>query len=221
MYSDTEAQGQEIDQLLDDLRAALKRVKSFNSAERRERLHDCVLVIQQLQTAREAYMLELRGLPEDEVPIAKAALDDRMQIFKSLLQEYEYKKSEINKEELALAEDPNNFNEYSNPDQMDQQQLINYGDHVQDQTQDSINRMKKMVDESEEIGQATLVKMDEQTQKMQAIHGDLEDVQDNVQRAKGTVSQLGRNACGDPCLMIECGCVVVFLITAIVLIIVR
>eukprot|EP01066_Platyproteum_vivax_P020964 Platyproteum_vivax@DN8917_c0_g1_i1.p1 len=201
MYSDAEAQGQEIDHLLDDLKGALKRIKTFNTEERRERLNDCMSIIQQLRTAREAYMLELRSVSEEELPAHQSALNERMNVFKQLLQEYEFKKSEINKEELT-AENAGVINEYSNPDQMDQQQLINYGDHVQDKTQDSINRMAKMTNAAEIVGNETNLQIAGQIEQMTAIEMNVQEIRSDVKRAKTLATQIARNAAGDRCIQI-------------------
>lgn len=218
MYSDVDAQGLEIDSLLQDLRAALKQVKTFNAAERKSRLQNCAQIAQQIRTCKEAYVLELRGLPPEEMASHKAALVERMTVFKQLLLEYEAKKSEINKDQLmneAVTFDPE-----ANPDNMTQQQMVQYGDDLQDKTQEALTRMAGMVDESEQIGKATMAKMDEQTAQMKGIHQDMEDVQANINRAKGTMKQIARGAATDICIIVECVCILIFLTIIIVLIVV-
>jgi len=215
-YTDVENQACELDTLLQEFRQALKKVNTFNPNERPKRLQRCALIAQQIRTAKDAYVLELRALPKEEVPNYKSALEEKLIVFKNLLVEYEYKKSQINKEQLVqevLAEE-------ANPDQMSREQLIKQGDHVQDQTQESIDRMQKMVQESEQVGGAILVKMDDQTNQMMRIQGNMDDVTYNIQRAKGTMSSIARSAATDICLIIECVCIIVFIIVSVCLVVI-
>eukprot|EP01068_Selenidium_serpulae_P010300 Selendium_serpulae@DN5426_c0_g1_i1.p2 len=215
MYSDVEAQGLEIDSLLQELRNALKQVKSFNAADRTSRLQACARIAQQIRTCKEAFVLELRALPPEEMQTHKAALVERMNIFKQLLHEYEAKKSEISRDQL-MSEAPV-FDPEADPDNMTQQQMVEYGDDLQDKTQEALTRMAGMVDESEQIGKATVEKMDEQTAQMKGIQTDMQDVQASIDRAKGTMKSISKGAATDICIIVEVICILVFLTIIIIL----
>jgi len=215
-YTDVENQANELDLLLQEFRVALKKVTTFDPNERPKRLQRCAFIAQQIRTAKDSYVLELRALPKTEVGPHKLALEEKLGVFKSLLVEYEYKKGQIDKNQLVQE-----TVDETNADQMSREQLVQQGDRIQDQTQQAINRMQKMVDESEQVGGTILVKMDGQTEQMLRVQGALDDVQYNIKRAKGTMSAIARSAATDICLIIECSCIVVFLIIAVCLVAIK
>eukprot|EP00918_Siedleckia_nematoides_P043323 GHVU01094668.1.p1 GENE.GHVU01094668.1~~GHVU01094668.1.p1 ORF type:complete len:219 (-),score=47.42 GHVU01094668.1:1111-1767(-) len=216
MFSDAEAQVKEIDLLLNDMAGSLRKVRSVGSSDKKERLKECAAYAQRVKTAKDAVVLELRQLdPEEAAPI-KELMKEKMEKFTQLLLEYEHKKNEAVRDDIAAEEDYGG----QSPDvnQMDREQLVQYADGTQDKAQEALDRTQQMVGETEIVGTAIVTKMDEQIEQMERLRGGLDDVQYNAQRAKGTVGSIARNAATDICLIVEIVFVVLFGIAALVLI---
>eukprot|EP00922_Rhytidocystis_sp_ex-Travisia-forbesii_P057758 GHVS01085486.1.p2 GENE.GHVS01085486.1~~GHVS01085486.1.p2 ORF type:complete len:229 (+),score=37.93 GHVS01085486.1:215-901(+) len=216
MYTDVEVQSHEIDALLDDFRGCLKGIERLSVEEKRQRFNEIGRISQQVRTAKEAYILELRGVPVEDARVFKTELDEKMSQFKNLLTEYEWKKTEISREQLVgIAETVNDTN--IDVDEMDRQQIVVYGDEVQDKTLESIHRMKRVVGETEQIGHEVVHRLDDQTEQMGRIHEKMNDVEYNLKRAQKTMKSIARNAASDRCVQVVCCLVVVLLIVVIAL----
>eukprot|EP00914_Ancora_sagittata_P025806 GHVO01051038.1.p1 GENE.GHVO01051038.1~~GHVO01051038.1.p1 ORF type:complete len:218 (+),score=36.81 GHVO01051038.1:37-690(+) len=204
----------EIDTLLDEFRRTLKSITTFESSDRNAKINECQHIVQQLRTAKEAYVLELRSLAVENRGNYEQQLRDRLAIFKGLASELEYKKTELDRSQItAEADEP----EETDPNLMNAQQLMACGDQVQDQTQDSINRMKQMVGDAEQIGVETVQKMDQQIEQMGHVKEGLDDVEYNIERSKKTVHSIAKSASTDRCIQVLCCSIIVCIILIIIL----
>eukprot|EP00918_Siedleckia_nematoides_P043322 GHVU01094667.1.p1 GENE.GHVU01094667.1~~GHVU01094667.1.p1 ORF type:complete len:183 (-),score=37.44 GHVU01094667.1:1458-2006(-) len=143
MFSDAEAQVKEIDLLLNDMAGSLRKVRSVGSSDKKERLKECAAYAQRVKTAKDAVVLELRQLdPEEAAPI-KELMKEKMEKFTQLLLEYEHKKNEAVRDDIAAEEDYGG----QSPDvnQMDREQLVQYADGTQDKAQEALDRTQQMV----------------------------------------------------------------------------
>eukprot|EP00922_Rhytidocystis_sp_ex-Travisia-forbesii_P057759 GHVS01085487.1.p1 GENE.GHVS01085487.1~~GHVS01085487.1.p1 ORF type:complete len:224 (+),score=31.71 GHVS01085487.1:68-739(+) len=217
MYSDVEVQAHEIDALLDDFRGCLRGVERLSADEKRQRFSEINRITQQVRTAKEAYVLELRGVPVEDARVFRAELGEKMDQFKNLLTEYEWKKTEISREQLVGQGETVNEADID-VDDMDRQQIVAYGDEVQDQTLESIKRMKRVVGETEQIGHEVVQRLDEQTEQMARIHENMNDVEYNIKRAQNTMRSIARNAASDRCVQVVCCLVALLLIVVIALV---
>eukprot|EP00921_Rhytidocystis_pertsovi_P020160 GHVQ01031999.1.p1 GENE.GHVQ01031999.1~~GHVQ01031999.1.p1 ORF type:complete len:227 (+),score=25.19 GHVQ01031999.1:237-917(+) len=215
MYCDVDVQAQEIEALLDDFRKCLLGIDRLQGEDRRARFAEVNRISQQVRTAKEAYLLELRGIPVEDARALRAQLDDQMTQFKNLLTEYEWKKTEISRDQLVASAEANESE--LNVDEMSRERIVAYGDEVQDQTHESIQRMKRMVGETEQIGHEVVQRLDDQTEQMARIHEKMNDVEYNLKRAQKTMRSIARNAASDRCVQVSCVLIFIFLIIVIAL----
>eukprot|EP00922_Rhytidocystis_sp_ex-Travisia-forbesii_P057760 GHVS01085488.1.p1 GENE.GHVS01085488.1~~GHVS01085488.1.p1 ORF type:complete len:227 (+),score=32.75 GHVS01085488.1:215-895(+) len=217
MYTDVEVQSHEIDALLDDFRGCLKGIERLSAEEKRQRFYEIGRISQHIRTAKEAYILEIRDVPVEDARVFRAELDEKMNQFKSLLTEYEWKKTEISREQLVgNAETVDEAD--IDVDEMDRLQIVAYGDEVQDKTLESIQRMKRVVGETEQIGHEVVQRLDDQTEQMARVHENMNDVEYNLKRAQKTMKSIARNAASDRCVQVVCILVVLLLIVVIALV---
>ncbi|CEM11002.1 unnamed protein product [Vitrella brassicaformis CCMP3155] len=211
-----EGQSRELLKLLDELRDAIESVSQADKSQRRSRIQDCDFIAQQVRTAREAYQLEMRSLAPEDARQHKANLDERMRDFKMLLNQLEWKKNELDREQLTGgAVDVGE--EVIDVDQMNAQQIIDTGDRVQDKTQQSLDRTKRMIGDAEQVGQQVVQRLDQQTDQMARIHDQMHDIENNLTRAKATMRTIARNAVSDRCIQMLCGLICLTIVIMIVL----
>eukprot|EP00921_Rhytidocystis_pertsovi_P020165 GHVQ01032006.1.p2 GENE.GHVQ01032006.1~~GHVQ01032006.1.p2 ORF type:complete len:220 (+),score=24.99 GHVQ01032006.1:237-896(+) len=213
MYCDVDVQAQEIEALLDDFRKCLLGIDRLQGEDRRARFAEVNRISQQVRTAKEAYLLELRGIPVEDARALRAQLDDQMTQFKNLLTEYEWKKTEISRDQLVASAEANESE--LNVDEMSRERIVAYGDEVQDQTHESIQRMKRMVGETEQIGHEVVQRLDDQTEQMARIHEKMNDVEYNLKRAQKTMRSIARNAASDRCIQLLCGLIFCLVVASI------
>eukprot|EP00917_Polyrhabdina_sp_WS-2016_P013457 GHVP01029569.1.p1 GENE.GHVP01029569.1~~GHVP01029569.1.p1 ORF type:complete len:217 (+),score=39.87 GHVP01029569.1:842-1492(+) len=213
MYAELDSQISETQTLLDELGSRLKKLHNYTGRERNEKQQECVAIISQLKTIKESFSLELRSVDQEYKHSYEEAMRDHIRTFKHLLREFESKKHELDRSAIVAEAQQ----EDSNPYFMNSQQLAQEGDNIQDKTQESIDRMKAMVHEAEDIGVATTQKMDQQIEQMQRVQGNLDDVDYNLQRARGTVGKIAKDAASDRCIQILCVAIWICLIIVLVL----
>eukprot|EP00920_Eleutheroschizon_duboscqi_P022360 GHVT01054153.1.p1 GENE.GHVT01054153.1~~GHVT01054153.1.p1 ORF type:complete len:235 (-),score=23.50 GHVT01054153.1:5714-6418(-) len=214
-----EAMGKEIANLLNEFRRLLQELQantSSSSPERRQTLAAIHRVVQQVRTTKEAYQLELRGVPPENRGLLKEKLHVLLSDFQSLMTEYEWQRSQLTREALTAPNPDGPDATMLDPSYLDnRQQLVQYGDQVQDKTQDSLHRIRNMVDDTEKMGGQIVERLDEQTEQMTKIHEQMNDIEYNLQRAKKTMKSIARNAASDRCVQLLCCLVFVFLIASI------
>ncbi|XP_055388854.1 uncharacterized protein LOC129617828 [Condylostylus longicornis] len=215
MYDDIAAQSRELDKTLDDFRETLRHINNFNAEDRRQRIYRCGQLEQQAKTLRSAILLEIKAMDDEEVKNKyKTQLKEKNRTFKNLCSQLEMKKNEIDRD--LLEAEANEMDE-AQQTEMTTQQVIAAGDKIQDQTQDSVNRMKALVADAEAVGIETAGKMDAQIVQMGGIAEGLNDVEYNVKRAQTTARTIAKNAMGDRCIQILCLAIVICVVIIIVL----
>lgn len=84
--------------------------------------------------------------------------------------------------------------------------------------QASLIRTQQMVAETEEVGGTILQKMQQQNEQLEGVREGLDDVEQNLSRAKKTAQTIAKNAANDRCMQCLCCCVTLLAIASIVLV---
>jgi SNARE protein len=100
--------------------------------------------------------------------------------------------------------------------QMETQEVAEQGRKEMRQTESSIERSKKVVNDTIEIGQKTATTLREQTEQMQRIEEGIDQVRFDLHRARGMVRDISKSIATDKCIM----CLFALVIMAVVAIIV-
>lgn len=133
----------EIESSMTELRDVLRSINNFNPDDRKPKLLRCQRIIQSIRTSKDALSLEIKGIQfQEEKAELRQSLKKHMEVFRSLVDNYEFKRTEIDRDQIQAEVDTFERME-SNPQQY--QALAARGDAVQDQTQDAISRMRGMV----------------------------------------------------------------------------
>ncbi|KAA3456397.1 putative plant SNARE 11-like [Gossypium australe] len=84
---------------------------------------------------------------------------------------------------------------------MTNQQLMDKGYQMMDETDQAINRAKKVVQETVDVGTETAVTLKAQTEQMSRIVNDLDSIYFSIQKASKLVKEIGRQVATDKCIM--------------------
>ncbi|KAH1115736.1 hypothetical protein J1N35_009114 [Gossypium stocksii] len=84
---------------------------------------------------------------------------------------------------------------------MTNQQLMDKGYQMMDETDQAINRAKKVVQETVDVGTETAATLKAQTEQMSRIVNDLDSIHFSIQKASKLVKEFGRQVATDKCIM--------------------
>ncbi|KAG6485273.1 hypothetical protein ZIOFF_053807 [Zingiber officinale] len=84
---------------------------------------------------------------------------------------------------------------------MTNQQLMDHGNHMMDETDQTIDRAKKVVEETINVGAETAASLKAQTEQMSRIVNELDSIQFSIKKASKLVKEIGRQVATDRCIM--------------------
>ncbi|KAM7253794.1 hypothetical protein ACFE04_031476 [Oxalis oulophora] len=99
---------------------------------------------------------------------------------------------------------------------MTNQQLMDRGNQMMDETDEAIERSKKVVHETINVGTETVASLKAQTEQMSRIVNELDSIQFSLKRASKLVKELGRQLATDKCFMAMLFLIVLGVITIII-----
>ncbi|KAF8392676.1 hypothetical protein HHK36_023025 [Tetracentron sinense] len=100
---------------------------------------------------------------------------------------------------------------------MSNQELINAGTKTMDETDQVIERSKKVVEQTIEVGGQTAVTLKGQTEQMGRIVNELDTIQFSIKKASQLVKEIGRQVATDKCIMLflfllVCGVIAIIIV---------
>ncbi|KAF2310339.1 hypothetical protein GH714_007891 [Hevea brasiliensis] len=100
---------------------------------------------------------------------------------------------------------------------MSNQELIGAGVKTMDETDQVIERSKKVVEQTIEVGTQTAVTLKGQTEQMGRIMNELDTIQFSIKKASQLVKEIGRQVATDKCIMlflflIVCGVIAIIVV---------
>ncbi|KAL6188382.1 hypothetical protein ACLB2K_039775 [Fragaria x ananassa] len=103
---------------------------------------------------------------------------------------------------------------------MSNQELINSGMKTMDETDQVIERSKKVVQQTLEVGTQTAVTLKGQTDQMGRIVNELDTIQFSIKKATQLVKEIGRQVATDKCIMlflllIVCGVIAIIIVKVV------
>lgn len=99
---------------------------------------------------------------------------------------------------------------------MSNQQLMDAGMKQMDETDQVIERSKKVVEQTVEVGTQTAVTLKGQTEQMGRIVNELDTIQFSIKKASQLVKEIGRQVATDKCIMLFLLLIVIGVIAIIV-----
>ncbi|XVF38972.1 hypothetical protein REPUB_Repub20aG0148900 [Reevesia pubescens] len=103
---------------------------------------------------------------------------------------------------------------------MSNQELVDHGMKTMDETDQAIERSKKVVEQTIEVGTQTAVTLKGQTEQMGRIVNELDTIQFSIKKASQLVKEIGRQVATDKCIMlflflIVCGVIAIIIVKVV------
>ncbi|XP_007035979.2 PREDICTED: novel plant SNARE 13 [Theobroma cacao] len=100
---------------------------------------------------------------------------------------------------------------------MSNQELVDHGMKTMDETDQAIERSKKVVEQTIEVGTQTAVTLKGQSEQMGRIVNELDTIQFSIKKASQLVKEIGRQVATDKCIMlflflIVCGVIAIIVV---------
>ncbi|KAK8548894.1 hypothetical protein V6N13_054338 [Hibiscus sabdariffa] len=100
---------------------------------------------------------------------------------------------------------------------MSNQELVDHGMKTMDETDQAIERTKKVVEQTIEVGTQTATTLKGQTDQMGRIVNELDTIQFSIKKASQLVKEIGRQVATDKCIMlflflIVCGVIAIIVV---------
>ncbi|GFP96486.1 novel plant snare 11 [Phtheirospermum japonicum] len=84
---------------------------------------------------------------------------------------------------------------------MSNQQLVDHGNQMMDETDQAINRAQKVVHDTIDVGTETAAALKAQTEQMSRIVNELDSIHFSIKKASKLVKEIGRQVATDRCIM--------------------
>lgn len=205
---------EEIDYLLEDYRKILRELQNDPTEDKiNKSFHDISFINERIKTAKDAYFIEVKNVPAKEQNVLIGKIKGKMSVLENLNMEYDFIKSKLQYENKEKKNKEKKKEHLLTPKEIEIR-----GDVIQEKTHESINRMKKMVHESEQITKDAAEKLCAQNEKLMEVTDKVDDVELNVSHAKQTVREIAKGAMTDRFIrLLALLIVLVFIILVIVL----
>ncbi|KAH8739927.1 hypothetical protein FG386_001744 [Cryptosporidium ryanae] len=197
-------------------------ISRYETLSRTKKLSDSTVsfCLQNIQNAVSSIQIELGGITE---PTQRRKFDDFIKIRNERIQNI---KNNWNNENGVREDDKldiqNRKNVSSYRDDilsLNQSDLssVEKGDTLIKLASDSVNRMKRTMAETEQIGDDSLTKMNSQSEQLDRIRSELQGVNENLSNARMIIKAITRNAATDFCVQVLCGILTISILIIIII----
>ncbi|KAM7491138.1 hypothetical protein LguiA_034059 [Lonicera macranthoides] len=200
----------------------LEKIKDSNRKSRQleeltEKMRECKRLIKEFDR-------EVKDLDYNNDPDTKKILNEKKQSMVKELNSYVALKkqhaSTLDNKRVDLFEGPGGegFGEDNVllASSMTNQQLVDQGTHMMDETDQAIERSKKTVQDTVNVGTETAAALKAQTEQMSRIVNDLDSIHFSIKKASQLVKEIGRQVATDRCIMALLFLIVVGVIAIII-----
>jgi len=156
--------------------------------------------------------IELRHLKDDaEKSEYGAMVKEQKAVFQKLKNEFEWKKSSAVKDQLL------GDHKVDVGDQSTAEGTMKHGLDTLDKSKDSLKRTMETINETKTIGTATVAKLEAQTEQMEGVYNELENIETSLARSRKIISRIARKVATDKYIWVVVFLVFAAIVTIIVL----
>ncbi|XP_043690825.1 novel plant SNARE 11-like [Telopea speciosissima] len=186
----------------------LEKIKDPNRQSRQleeltNKMRECKRIIKEFD--REVKEMESRNTPEMNRMLneKKQSMVKELNSYVSLKKQYA---SKLENKRADLFEGPQGGGSIGEENillasSMTNEQLTNTGNQMMDETDQAIERSKKVVQETANVGAETAAALKAQTEQMGRIVNDLDSIHFSTKKASKLVKELGRQVATDRCIV--------------------
>lgn len=166
---------EELNELVTEIAKGLSglRKPKLTIAAKHESLLDLSSRLQRAKQVLTAYKVEMRDLPRELAVQYDVVAKDFQQRLQAMHGELQVTKQETERQQIGVR----------TVDEMTTQEVLQEASKVQDQSLSAVERMKRQIQESKEIGATTAVRLKGQTEQLKNIDTDIMKVKSNLSRA--------------------------------------
>ncbi|KZV32242.1 putative plant SNARE 11 [Dorcoceras hygrometricum] len=184
----------------------LEKIKDSNRQSRQleeltEKMRECKRLIKEFD--REVKDLEYKNAPDTNKMLAekKQSMIKELNSYVALKKQYA---SNLENKRVDVFEGPGEGFAEDNvllTSNMTNQQLLDHGNHMMDETDQAIDRAKKVVHDTLDVGTETAAALKAQTDQMSRIVNELDSIHFSIKKASQLVKEIGRQVATDRCIM--------------------
>ncbi|XXG75702.1 hypothetical protein AAC387_Pa08g0219 [Persea americana] len=186
----------------------LEKIKDTNRQSRKleeitERMRECKMLIKRFE--RVAKEEESRNTPDTNRMLNEKnkSMTKELNSYITLKKQYA---SSIENKRTDLFDGPSGEEGFGNENgllasSMTNQQLVDRGNHMMDETDQAIDRTKKVVEDTINVGAETAAALKNQTDQMSRIVNELDSIHFSIKKASQLVKEIGRQVATDRCIM--------------------
>lgn len=184
----------------------LEKIKDTNRQSRQleeltGKMRECKRLIKEFD--REVKDLEIRNDPDINRKLneRKQSMIKELNSYVALKKQYA---SNLENKRVDLFEGPGEgFAEENGllASSMTNQQLVDNGNQMMDETDQAIERSKKVVNDTVSVGTETAAALKAQTEQMSRIVNELDSIHFSIKKASQLVKEIGRQVATDRCIM--------------------
>ncbi|CAN1749166.1 Novel plant SNARE 13 [Linum perenne] len=196
---DSTRQSKQLEELTGKMKECKRLIKEFDSEIKDEEARNPPEVTKQLNEEKQSMIKELNSY----VALRKTYLNNnkRVELFDT----------------GAGSSEPMAEDHVQMASTMSNQQLMDAGMNTMDETDQAIERSKKVVQHTIDVGTETAGTLKGQTEQMERIVNELDTIQFSIKKASKLVKEIGRQVATDKCIMlflflIVCGVIAIIIV---------
>ncbi|XP_061343961.1 novel plant SNARE 11-like [Gastrolobium bilobum] len=200
----------------------LEKIKDTSRQSRQledltEKMRDCKGLIKEFDKVIKALEGRLDGQTNKMLNEKKQSMIKELNSYVALKKQYA---TNIENKRIELFEGPNEVYSEQNvllASSMTNEQLIDSGNRMMDETDQAIERGKKIVLETIDVGTETAAALKAQTEQMSRVVNDLDSIHFSLKKASQLVKEIGRQVATDKCIMALLFLIVIGVIAIIII----
>ncbi|KAJ6826291.1 putative SNARE 11 [Iris pallida] len=180
---DPSRQSRQLEELTDKMRECKRLIREFDRALKEEEGRNTPDTNRMLNEKKQSMIKELNSFVALKKQYANTLETKRVDLFDGPGEDG------YAEQNVLLASNMNN------------QQLMDNGHRMMDETDQAIDRAKKTVEETVNVGAETAAALKAQTEQMSRIVNELDSIHFSIKKATKLVKELGRQVATDRCIM--------------------
>ncbi|KAF6135319.1 hypothetical protein GIB67_002438 [Kingdonia uniflora] len=187
----------------------LEKIKDSNRQSRQ--LEELTAKLRECKSLIKAYDREMKENENRSSPDTNRMLNEKKQSMTKELNSYIALKKQytanLDKNRVDLFDDPGGVDTYNEQNgllasKMSNQQLVDSGNRMMNETDQAIERSKKVVEDTVNVGAETAAALKSQTEQMRRIVNELDSIHFSIKKASQLVKEIGRQVATDRCIMV-------------------
>ncbi|CAL5355824.1 unnamed protein product [Camellia sinensis] len=210
-------------QIIDEVNGFQKLEKIKDSNRRSRQLEELTDKLRECKRLIKEFDRELKGLEDRNDPDTNKILNEKKQSLIKELNSYVAMKkqcaSNLDNKRVELFTGPSEGIGEDNvllASSMTNQELIDNGNQMMDETDQAIERSKKVVHDTINVGTDTAAALKAQTEQMSRIVNELDSIHFSIKKASKLVKEIGRQVATDKCIMALLFLIVLGVVTIII-----